>query len=106
MLEKLIDASFFTHVINFSGQTCFLSVSQFSFAPEQRSTLSTFNTLINNSVLFQPLVSSFKDKNFQSTSVFYQIVLKTSFKYYNAYKLVPFYEKPSWGAFYSNFINY
>ena len=39
-----------------------------------------FQRIVNNnnhlSVLFRPLVSSAKDKNFQCTSVFYQLVLK------------------------------
>ena len=43
-----------------------------------RFTLSTFNVLLINhfSILFPPLVSSVKDKNFQCNSVFYQVVLK------------------------------
>ena len=43
-----------------------------------RFTLSTFNVLLINhfSILFRPLVSSVKDKNFQCNSVFYQVELK------------------------------
>ena len=44
------------------------------------------------SILFQRLVSSVKDKNFQNTTKLY---LTMSFEYYNAYKVVPFDEKPS-----------
>ena len=70
--------SFFTYVIHFSGQRCFLSTLQLSFAPEQ---LSTLHVLINNNnhlnVLFRPLVSGVKDENSQNTSVFYQVVLKS-----------------------------
>ena len=35
-----------------------------------------FNSNNRLSILFRPLESSVKDKNFQSTSVFYQVVLK------------------------------
>ena len=44
----------------------------------QLSQLSTdlFNSNNRLNVLFQPLESSVKDKNFQSTFVFYQVVLK------------------------------
>ena len=79
MLEKFnFSDIFFTHVIHFSGELCFLSTSQLSFAPEQLSTLSTVNELStdlfnsNNrlSVFSRPLEGSVKDKHFQSTSVF------------------------------------
>ena len=80
MLEEFnFSDSSFTYVIHFSGQPCFLPTSQLSFAPEQLSTLSTFNVLVYNndhlSVLFRHWVSSVKDENFQSASVFYQVVL-------------------------------
>ena len=46
-----------------------------NFQPSQLST-DLFNSNNRLRVLFQPLESSVKDKNFQSTSVFYQVVLK------------------------------
>ena len=81
MLEKFnFCDSFFIYVIHFSGQPCFLSTSQLSFAPEQLPALPAFNVLINNnnhlSVLFRTLVSSVKNENFRSTSVFYKVIIK------------------------------
>ena len=82
MLEKFnFNDGFFAHVIQFSGEPCFLSTLHLSFALCPGATFNSFNfqrTIINNhlSVLFWPLVSSVKDNNFQSTSVSYQIVLK------------------------------
>ena len=79
-MEKFnFNDNFFTHVIRFSGQLCFLSALQLFFAPVQLSTFSTFTVLLitnHLSVLFRSLVSSVKDKNFQCTYVFYQVVLK------------------------------
>ena len=55
----------------------------------QLSQLSTdlFNSNNRLSVLFRPLESSVKDKNFQSTSVFYQVVFKNFVRvlHYNGY---------------------
>ena len=49
------------------------------FCPGTTFNFFNFQRIVNNnnhfSVLFRPLVSSVKDKNFQSTSVFYQVVL-------------------------------
>ena len=73
--------SFFTYVIHFSGQSCFLSTPQLSFALAQLSTRHIL--IINNnylSVLFRPLVSSANDERFQSTFVFYQAVLKNALR--------------------------
>ena len=76
MLEKFnFNNSFFTHVIYFSGEICF----PFNFIlPRNNLQLSQllFNSNNRLNVLFRPLESSVKDKNFQSTSVFYQVVLK------------------------------
>ena len=46
--ESNFSDSFFTYVIQFSGQSRFLSTSQLSNALEQLLALSTFNVLINN----------------------------------------------------------
>ena len=50
------------------------------FCPGATFNSFNFQRIVNNnnhlSVLFRPLVSSVKDKNFQCTSVFYQVVLK------------------------------
>ena len=97
--------SLFTYVIHFSGQPCFLSTLQLSFDKEQLSTFHVF--IINNnhlSFLFRPLVSSVKDKNFLSTSFFYQVLLKDPIQVLRCLK-VPFYEKLFWREFYSNFTN-
>ena len=79
MLEKFnFNDSFFTHVIHFSGEPCFPSNFLLPRNNFQLSQLSTdlFNSNNRLSVLFRPLESSVKDKNFQSTSVFYQVALK------------------------------
>ena len=80
MLEKFdFSDSLFTYVLHFSGQTCFLSTSQISFATKQLLALSASNVFINNnnhlSTFFRPIVSTVEDENFQSISVFYQVVL-------------------------------
>ena len=49
-------------VIHSSGQPCFLSTQQLSFAPEELSTLQVLISSNNHlSVLFRPLVSSVKN---------------------------------------------
>ena len=66
--------------IQFQRQLVFFQPPDF-LSPQnnfQLFQLSTdlFNSNNRLSVLFRPLESSVKDKNFQSTSVFYQVVLK------------------------------
>ena len=46
-----------------------------------------------------------KTKTFKILLFFTKLYLKMSFEYYNAYKLVPFNDKPFWREFYSKFIN-
>ena len=74
---------------SYSLFTChpFSSSSFFSFNPTTflaPTQLWTFHVLFNHidrlRVLFWPLVSSVKDENFQSTSVFYKAILKISFE--------------------------
>ena len=70
------------------------------FRPGATFNSFNFQRIVNNnnhlSVLFRPLVSSVKDKNFQCTSVFYQVVLKNVIRVLQCiYELVPFYENPS-----------
>ena len=66
--------------IQFQRQLVFFQPPDF-LSPQnnfQLFQLSTdlFNSNNRLSVLFRPLESSVKDKNFQTTSVFYQVVLK------------------------------
>ena len=85
MLEKFYFSDiFFTHAIHFSGELCFLSTSQLSFAPEQLSTLSTVNELStdlcnsNNrlSVFSRPWRVVSKTNTFKVLLSFYQVVLQ------------------------------
>ena len=74
--EIQLQRQFLQIAIQFSGQRCFLSTPQLSFVPVQFSTLYiNINNNNHSNVLFRPLVNSVKDENFQSTSVFYQVVL-------------------------------
>ena len=69
------------------------------FRPGATFNSFNFQRIVNNnhlSVLFRPLVSSVKDKNFQCTFVFNQVVLKNVIRVLQCiYELVPFYQKPS-----------
>ena len=86
MLEKLnFNDSFFTHVIDFSGEPCFLSTSQLSFPPEQFSTLNFQRTYLMAIIVWAFCLKTLEIKlsKYSSTTMYIA-------------KLVLFYEKPFW----------
>ena len=89
MLENSTPATTYSHMSSIF-QLILLFFQPHNFLGP-RTTLDFPRTFKSHSfqgfVLTFSLLSSVKDENFQSTSVFYKAILKISFEYYSTYKL-------------------